>query len=121
MSKGTGSSIMGNIKTCKNEALIIILFIVSITASVRAQTGTASESSSPSNKSQGQIADGTKQLKEGSATAAEQYKSSLKDLAISYDEGLKRLTDQNAKIKELFDKGLVSRRDVEQSDNSVAE
>jgi len=112
---------MGNIKMRKNKALVIILFIVSITASVQARTGTASESSSPSGKSQGQIADGTRQLKEGSAAATEQYKSSLKDLAASYDEGLKRLTDQNAKIKELFDKGLVSRRDLEQSDNAIAE
>jgi soluble lytic murein transglycosylase-like protein len=105
----------------KNKALMIILLIVSITASVRAQTSAASESSSLSGKSQGQAADGAKQLKEGAATAAEQYQSSLKDLAASYDESLKRLTDQNAKIKELFDKGLVSRRDLEQSDNSVVE
>ena len=121
MGKGTSSRIMGNIKMYKSKALVIILFIVSITASVHAQTSDASESSSQSGKSEGQVADGSKLLKGGSATAAEQYQSSLNDLAASYDEGLKRLTDQNAKIKELFDKGLVSRRDVEQSDNSVAE
>jgi membrane-bound lytic murein transglycosylase B len=112
---------MGNIKMCKNKALVIILFIASIAASAQAQTSTLSESGSPDGKSQSQVADGTKQLKEGAATATEQYQASLKDLAASYDEGLKRLTDQNAKIKELFDKGLVSRRDVEQSDSSVAE
>ncbi len=112
---------MGNIKMFKSKALVIILFIVSITASVHAQTSAASESSSPSGKSEGQVADASKLLKGGSATVAEQYQSSLNDLATSYDESLKRLTDQNAKIKELFDKGLVSRRDLEQSDNSVAE
>lgn len=91
---------MGISKMCKSKALAIVLFIVAIAASGQAQTATAKESAS---------------------TAAEQYQSSLKDLATSYEEGLKRLTDQNAKIKELFDKGLVARRDVEQSDNSVAE
>jgi soluble lytic murein transglycosylase-like protein len=105
----------------KNKALVIISLLISITASVQAQTSAASESASLAGKSQGQVADGAKQLKEGSATAAEQYQSSLKDLAASYDESLKRLTDQNEKIKALFDKGLVSRRDVEQSDKSVAE
>ncbi|HKQ08080.1 MAG TPA: lytic transglycosylase domain-containing protein [Blastocatellia bacterium] len=107
---------------CKNKALVMILFIVSIAASAQAQTAAASGSGSPSSQSQGQVADATKPLKaDSTGTAAEQYQSSLKTLAASYDEGLKRLADQNAKIKELFDKGLVSRRDVEQSDNSLAE
>ena len=108
-------------KMCKNKALVIILFIVSITASAQAQTAATSGSGSPSSQSQGQVTAATPALKEGSTTAAEQYQSSLKALAASYDDGLKRLADQNAKIKELFDKGLVSRRDVEQSDNAVAE
>jgi soluble lytic murein transglycosylase-like protein len=108
-------------KMCKHKALVIILFIVSIAASAQAQTAAASGSGSLSSQSQGQVAAATTPLKEGSTTAAEQYQSSLKTLAASYDEGLKRLADQNTKIKELFDKGLVSRRDVEQSDSAVAE
>ncbi|HEY7546486.1 MAG TPA: lytic transglycosylase domain-containing protein [Blastocatellia bacterium] len=106
---------------CKNRSLVIILFIFSIAASVQAETDTTSGSSSSAGKSKGQASDGSKQLKEDSASASEQYQSSLKDLAASYDESLRRLIDQNAKIKELFSKGLVSRREVEQSDNSVAE
>lgn len=105
----------------KNKALIIILFIVSIAASAQAQTTAASDAGGQSGQSQDQVASGGTQLKDGAATAAEQYKSSLKDLVASYEDSLKRLTEQNAKVKELFDKGLVSRREVEQSDNSVAE
>src|ERR1044072_6718833 len=112
---------MENMKMCKNKALVIILFIVSIATSARAQTATASDAGGQSVKSRDQVASGGAQLKESAATAAEQYKASLNDLAASYEDNLKRLIDQNAKIKELLDKGLVSRREVEQSDSSVAE
>lgn len=112
---------MTNIKMDKKRILVIVLFIASIAASVQAQSINAADSRGPSSKSQDQTTSGEKQLKEGAVTAAEQYKSSLKDLAASYEDSLKRLTEQNAKVKELFDKGLVSRREVEQSDSSVAE
>jgi soluble lytic murein transglycosylase-like protein len=105
----------------KSKVLVIVLFITSIAASVRAQAINATDSRGLSSKPQGQVASGGTQLKGDAVTAAEQYKSSLKDLAASYEDSLKRLTEQNAKVKELFDKGLVSRRDVEQSDSSVAE
>jgi soluble lytic murein transglycosylase-like protein len=112
---------MGNMKIYKSRILVIVLFVASIAASVQAQAINAPDSRALSSKSQEQVASGGTQPKEAAATAALQYQSSLKDLAASYDEGLKRLTDQNAKIKELFDKGLVSRREVEQSDSSVAD
>jgi soluble lytic murein transglycosylase-like protein len=112
---------MGKIKMCKSRILVIVLFIASIAATVQAQASNAADSRGLLGKSQDQGASGEKPLKEGAATAAEQYQSSLKELAASYEDSLKRLTDQNAKIKELFDKGLVSRREVEQSDHSVVE
>ena len=105
---------------CKSRILVIVLFIAAIATSVQAQAINATDSRGLLGKSQDQVASGEKPLKEG-ATAAEQYQSSLKELAASYEDSLKRLSDQNAKIKELFDKGLVSRHDVEQSDNSVVE
>jgi soluble lytic murein transglycosylase-like protein len=105
---------------CKNRLLVTVLFIASIATSVQAQAINATDSNGLPGKSQDQAASGEKPLKEG-ATAAERYQSSLKDLTASYEESLKRLTDQNAKVKELFEKGLVSRREVEQSDSSVAE
>jgi soluble lytic murein transglycosylase-like protein len=112
---------MEYIKVCKSRMLVIVLFIASIAASVQAQAINATDSRALSGKSQDQVANVGTQLKGGAVTAAEQYKSSLKDLAASYEDNLKRLTDQNAKVKELFDKGLVSRRELEQNDSSVAE
>lgn len=112
---------MENIKLCTKWAPVFIVFIVSLGISARAQTTAASGSGNPAGPSQAQAADAAKQLKPDAATAAEQYQSSLNALAASYDENLQRLTEQSAKIKELFDKGLVSRRDVEQSDSAVAE
>jgi soluble lytic murein transglycosylase-like protein len=112
---------MANMKIYKSRILVIVLFVASIAASVQAQAINTPDSRALSSKSQDQALSGATQPKEAAATAAEQYKSSLKDLAASYEDSLKRLTEQNAKVKELFDKGLVSRREVEQSDSSVAD
>ena len=112
---------MANMKIYKSRILVIVLFIASIAASVQAQAINAPDSQGLSSKSQDQAVSGGTQPKEGAATAAQQYQSSLKDLAASYEDNLNRLTEQNAKIKELFGKGLVSRREVEQSDSSLAD
>lgn len=53
--------------------------------------------------------------------ATEEYEASLKTLAESYEEGFKRLTEQNAKLKELYAEGIISRREMEASDTAVAE
>jgi soluble lytic murein transglycosylase-like protein len=106
---------------CKSRILVIALCLASIAGSVRAQAISAPDSRGLSSKSQDQVVSGGTLPKEGAATAAQQYQSSLKDLAASYEGNLKRLAEQNAKVKELFDKGLVSRREVEQSDTSVAD
>ena len=106
---------------CKSKILITALFVAFIAASVQAQAINAPDSRALSSLSQDKPAIAGTQPKEGAATAAQQYQSSLKDLAASYEDSLKRLTEQNAKIKELFDKGLVSRREVEQSDSYVTD
>jgi len=105
----------------KRRILVIALFVASIAASVQAQAINAPASPALSSLSQDKSAIEGTQPNEGAATPAEQYKSSLKDLATSYEDSLKRLTEQNAQIKELFDQGLISRREVEQSDSSVAD
>ena len=52
--------------------------------------------------------------------ATAEYEASLKTLADTYEESLKKLTEQNAKLKGLYTDGLISRRDMEASDGTVA-
>ena len=52
--------------------------------------------------------------------ATEEYEASLKKLSEAYADDLKRLTEQNAKLKDLYADGLISRRDMEASEASVA-
>jgi hypothetical protein len=98
----------------KSAISVAFLLIFAIAGSAKAQTDTKSESSSSVSKQQGQSVSET-------SNAANQYQSSLEGLSTFYDQELKRLTEQNAKIKELFNDGLVSRRDLEQSDQAVVE
>lgn len=55
------------------------------------------------------------------AKAAEEYKSALTNLAALYEIDLKRLADHNIKMKELFDKGIVARVELENSEAAVAQ
>jgi soluble lytic murein transglycosylase-like protein len=101
--------------------LLIVSLIVSAAGSVTAQTGTAGTSNSTASKPDGKLAEASKRLGDGNNDNALEYLSSLQGLASLYEADFKRLTEQNAKLKDLFDKGLVSRRELEQSDKSVAD
>jgi soluble lytic murein transglycosylase-like protein len=52
---------------------------------------------------------------------AEDYKASLQELAKIQDKELERLTEQSSKLKELYENGLISRRDFEQRNQSLAD
>jgi soluble lytic murein transglycosylase-like protein len=53
--------------------------------------------------------------------ASEEYEAGLKKLSELYTESLQKLTDQNAKLKELYGDGIISRKEMETSEASVAE
>ena len=53
--------------------------------------------------------------------ATEDYAASLKTLADAYEGDAKKAVEQNAKLKELYTDGLISRREMEASDASVTE
>jgi soluble lytic murein transglycosylase-like protein len=66
------------------------------------------------------VAGEREQFRQEFIKATADYEASLKTLADSYEESLKKLTEQNAKLKGLYTDGLISRRDMEASDGSVA-
>jgi hypothetical protein len=51
--------------------------------------------------------------------ASGEYESSLQTLSVTYAKDLATVTEQNAKLKELYTDGLISRRDMEASDAGV--
>jgi hypothetical protein len=53
--------------------------------------------------------------------AAELYKSSLQDLLAVREEAAKKADEQLAQIKELYTDGIISRRDLEESEKAVAD
>jgi soluble lytic murein transglycosylase-like protein len=61
------------------------------------------------------------QFRQDFIKATEDYSASLKTLLDSYEAGVRKATEQNAKLKGLYADGLISRRDMEASDSSVTE
>lgn len=99
---------------------ISILLLLSAFASVQAQSKKA-KPVAPPQAEQGSAADDRAKFRQEFIKATEEYKDSLKTLADSYEGNLKKLTEQNAKLKELYAEGIIARRELETSDNSVAE
>lgn len=103
------------------KLIIIFPLIISSAWSAHAEVKTARASNGTASKAEGKVADAPAQLAGGGNDLAATYESSLKKLASLYDAEVKRLTEENAKLKDLFDKGLVSRRELEQSDKTLAD
>jgi soluble lytic murein transglycosylase-like protein len=59
-------------------------------------------------------------LREDFIRATEEYKTSLKDLLAAYEGDVQRQTAQADKMKALYNDGLISRREFEESENSIA-
>jgi soluble lytic murein transglycosylase-like protein len=60
-------------------------------------------------------------LKDDFIKATEEYKTTLKELLASYEGDVQKLTERTGKLKELYNDGLISRREFEESENGIAE
>src|SRR5258705_12440344 len=63
----------------------------------------------------------TKKTDQNLKKAVDDYKSSLQKVAENYDQNVKTATDRSAEMKELFDQGLISRRELEQSQQAIVD
>jgi soluble lytic murein transglycosylase-like protein len=61
------------------------------------------------------------EFSQGFVQATGEYEASLLKLSAAYADNLKKLTEQNAKLKDLYADGIISRREMEASEASVAE
>lgn len=111
-------------KIMRSWNIKVIFFLVlslSIMPSARAQQRDARGSSGQSRPAPTTVADEREGFKKGVIKTSEEYRATLQDLATSSEKNWKQLCDQNIKLKELYKEGLVSRRDLEESDHSVTE
>jgi soluble lytic murein transglycosylase-like protein len=61
------------------------------------------------------------QFRQDFIKAAEEYKASLQALVVSYEGSVKALDEKHAKLQELFRDGIISKREMDASEQVVAE
>jgi soluble lytic murein transglycosylase-like protein len=93
-------------------ALILMFASVGLAQKV-AKTGRKTTSNQPSR------ADSLKEFKQSFISASEKYKASLQDLLSLYEADVKKQTERAAKWKELYDDGLISRQEYEQTSGDI--
>jgi len=104
----------------KKSAAIVVLALLGVAGSAQA----GAKSTKPANKRAGSDAQSIaarEQFKQDFINSTKQYQASLQALAKSYSDELDALTARNAKMKDLFNKGLVSRVEMDKSDAALAE
>jgi soluble lytic murein transglycosylase-like protein len=102
---------------------ILLAAIMFLSAATCAQAQSAAKSLKGPEKSaaaQSLPADSPAKLKDDFIKATEEYKTSLKDLIASYQSEVQRQSEQSEKLKALYNDGLISRREFEESQNGIA-
>ena len=97
------------------KKLMIFLFVIFSAASL------ARASAKPTMPASKQAANSSAQsFRQDFISSTKEYQASLQAVAASYREELNALVARGATLKNLFNKGLVSRVDLEKSDTAVA-
>ncbi|HKS29466.1 MAG TPA: TolC family protein [Pyrinomonadaceae bacterium] len=94
-------------------ALVLPLFPTTAQNRRKAQTKTATQAQ----KAPAQ--DELSKSRDEFVKLTEEYKKNLGELVTLYEKELKQVEDKHAKLQELYSQGLVARRDVEDSEQSI--
>jgi soluble lytic murein transglycosylase-like protein len=98
----------------------IFAIILALTTVASAQTQKKLTSpKSHSEAKQSQPADPKNQFKENFIKASEDFKASLQQLLVFYENDVKKLSEQSTQSKELYADGLISRVEYEKSTNNI--
>jgi soluble lytic murein transglycosylase-like protein len=103
---------------------ILLAFIMLLSAAMSAQAQSAAKSLKGPEKSveaQALPAASPSKLKDEFIKATEEYKTSLKDLLALYETEVQNQSERALKLKSLYDDGLISRREYEESENGIAQ
>jgi hypothetical protein len=102
----------------RNRSHVVVLVILLITVgSVQGQK----ELPRPNDQPHQMKIDSKQDYREDSTRASEDYKASLQKLLVQYESNVKNLTSRSAKWKELYDEGIISRREYETTLSGIAE
>jgi soluble lytic murein transglycosylase-like protein len=103
------------------KAFFILFALTAFAASADAQSP-KSKQPAPAQAAQTEADAGDPaQFRRDFIKASEEYRDSLKALAATQEKGLKQLTDKHGQLKQLFEEGLIARKEFEASDAALAE
>jgi soluble lytic murein transglycosylase-like protein len=107
------------IKGISAVVIVMAIFYAAMPAGTLAVAQTKSKRASTEQTQP--VAAGAEQPGQKLAKAVEEYKAALNNLASLYDVEVKKTTNRNTQLKELFEKGIVSRVELEKSQSAVTE
>jgi hypothetical protein len=102
--------------------MILVIFLSLAPLTIEASQRAQKKRSQPSRPPQSERARGQEQLaklREEFIRLTNEYKKSVEELRAYYERDVRRAEDKLGKVKELYAEGLVSRRDVEDSERAV--
>jgi hypothetical protein len=102
---------------CVNRFAFLLLLLVFHIPAVAQKKRPVKPAPKPVAKAPTQL----EKLRDEYISATQDYKTSLEKLLPLYEKGLKTATENAAKSKELFEQGLISKRDLDITDRAVAE
>ena len=103
----------------RGRYLVIIVFAL-ILASANVAV-LAQGKKKPSPKSQSKLADELEKSRAEVVNAANEYKSSLEKLLVLLESDIKRASEKAEQRKELLAQGIISRRELEESERELSE
>jgi hypothetical protein len=112
-----------SIKKSLSEKLILAILSIAFLASGATVRAEGKKSPSPGSKqtAKARLADDIKDVRADLIKATDDYKASLEKLVSIYESSLKEASERAAKQKELFGQGIISKRELEESEKKVAE
>jgi Transglycosylase SLT domain len=101
-------------------AVVVFILLVTSGESARGQKRLSRPTDQPQTR-QATEKDSLRGLRENVIKASEEYKATLKELMSNYEANLKRVTERYATWNELFNSGVISRREYETSVAEITE
>ncbi|HKG12502.1 MAG TPA: lytic transglycosylase domain-containing protein [Pyrinomonadaceae bacterium] len=101
------------------QILASVLVLFAAASGVSAQTKTAKAKAEQTQKAA--PADDLQKFRQDFIKAAEEYRLSLKELAVSYETSVAKAAEQRTKLEELYKDGLISRVEFEGTGKAVEE
>jgi soluble lytic murein transglycosylase-like protein len=101
--------------------LLSLAFLLFLLAGSAMGQGNVARKSQPKKPEQSQPVSSAKKLKDDFIKATEDYKASLNTLLSTYQTNLKTLSDRSAQLKQLYSDGIISKRELDDSQTAIAE